>query len=87
MTIPVSSVHICTFQTFLIFENTFNFSLLLLALELLLYSTMNSLDETLYMELFDDIGTLDRLTEEDKNFLERLVKKAAEIEREMNNSN
>jgi hypothetical protein len=48
---------------------------------------MNNLDEGLYMEFEDDIGTFDRLSEEDKNFLERLVKKAAEIEREMNNSN
>jgi hypothetical protein len=48
---------------------------------------MNSLDESLYMEFEDDIGTFDRLTEEDRNFLERLVMKAEEIEREINNSN
>ncbi len=87
MTISGSSVHIRTFQAFLIFKNTFDFKLLHLALELLLYSTMNNLDESLYMEFEDDIGTFDRLTEEDRNFLEKLVKKALEIEREMNNSN
>jgi hypothetical protein len=48
---------------------------------------MNNLDEGLYMEFEDDIGAFDTLSEEDRNFLERLVKKAAEIEREMNNSN
>jgi len=48
---------------------------------------MNNLDESLYMEFEDDIGTFDRLTEEDRNFLDRLIKKAAEIEREINNTN
>ena len=48
---------------------------------------MNNLDESLYMEFEDDIGNFDRLTEEDRNFLDRLIKKAAEIEREINNSN
>lgn len=48
---------------------------------------MNNLDESLYMEFEDDIGTFDRLTEEDRNFLECLIKKAAEIEREINNTN
>jgi hypothetical protein len=48
---------------------------------------MNNLDESLNMEFEDDFGTFDRLTEEDRNFLDRLIMKAAEIEKEINNSN
>ncbi len=48
---------------------------------------MTNLDENLNMQFEDDFGTIDRLTEEDRIFLDRLIMKAAEIEKEINNSN
>jgi len=48
---------------------------------------MNNINENLFVQFEDDFGTIDRLTEEDRNFLDKLIMKAAEIEREINNSN
>jgi hypothetical protein len=48
---------------------------------------MTPLEENLFMKLADDIEASDGLAEEDKDLLESLAKKAAEIEIELENSN
>ena len=47
---------------------------------------MSPLEENLFMKLVDDTEGQGELAEEDKDFLESLAKKAAEIESEANKS-
>ncbi len=44
------------------------------------------MDENLFVRLLDDIDASDKLTDEDKDLLRKLARKAAEIESEVENS-
>jgi hypothetical protein len=48
---------------------------------------VTSLDENLFVKLVGDIEASDKLTDEDKDLLRKLARKAAEIESEAENSN
>jgi hypothetical protein len=48
---------------------------------------VTSLDENLFFKLINDIEASDKLTDEDKDLMRKLARKAAEIESEARNSN
>ncbi len=48
---------------------------------------MNLLDDSVFVELGDDVETLDGLAEGDKDLLESLERMAAEMDRKTDNSN
>jgi hypothetical protein len=86
VTILVSSLHICPFQTYLDFKNSCNFDSLDLALELLPTKVnMNPSDENLFEKLQEDIEVPAELTSEEKEFLKSLEKIAEGVEDEANN--
>ena len=89
MTIGVSCLHICRFQTLLCFKNAYNFDLLHLASELPLIpkGERTPMDENLFVKVADDIEVSHGLAEEDKDLLKSLEKKAEELEDEADNSN
>jgi hypothetical protein len=88
VTILVSCLHICLFQTLLNFKRACNFNLLRLASELPLTpkEEMTPMDQNRFVKLTDDIEGSDGLTAEDKDLLKSLAKKAAEIDGEADNS-
>jgi hypothetical protein len=87
VTILVSYLHICPFQTLLNFKRACNFNVLDLASELPLVpkEEMTPMDKNLFVKLTDDIEVSDRLTAEDKELLKSLETMAAEIESEADN--
>jgi len=88
VTILVSCLHICPFQTLLNFKKACNFKLLRLASELPLIPgrEMIPMDMNLFVKFADDTEGSGGLAEEDKDLLKSLERMAAEIESEAESS-
>jgi hypothetical protein len=88
VTILANCLSICQGQPPLIFKKACNFKLLHLASELppIPMGEGTAMDKNLIVKPKVDIDPLDKLPEEDKDFLKSLEKMAAEIESEGDNS-
>jgi hypothetical protein len=84
VTILVSCLHICPFQTLPNFKKACNFNILDLASELPLVpqEEMTLMNKNLFVKLTDDIEVSGQLTAEDKELLKSLETMAEEIDGE-----